>query len=65
MASTSYPAAVIAGTRNQDSLPIVTSQILHEAGLAPVPYTGRNFLRKFLRPGGLELALIPYYGAKA
>ena len=41
MVSTSYPPAVIAG-------PPAAPQIPHDAELAPIPYTGRNSLRKFL-----------------
>ena len=51
--------AVIAGSRNQDSLPTVAPQIPHEAGLAPIPYTNQNTLRKFLPPDGQEPACIP------
>ena len=51
MVSTSDPTAVIAGLRNQDSLPSVVSQITHHAKLEPVPYTSRNSLRKFLSQG--------------
>ncbi|KAJ4439516.1 hypothetical protein ANN_07640 [Periplaneta americana] len=46
--STMIPPAVIAGIRNRISLPIVAPQVHHDAGWAPVPYTGRNFMRKFL-----------------
>ena len=52
MVSESDPPTVIASPRNKDSLPTVASQIPQDAGLAPVPYTGRNCLRKFLPPGG-------------
>ena len=50
---------VIAGPLNQDSLPTVASQISHSAGLAPVPYTGRNSLRNFLAPEGFDPARVP------
>ena len=58
MASMSDPPAVTAGPRNQDSLPIVDSQIFLDAGLAPIPYTGRNSLRKFLPPQELGPARV-------
>ena len=61
----SDPPAVTAGPRNQDSLPIVAAQFPYDAGLAPVPYTGRNSLKKFLPPAGLELARVQCHGAKA
>ena len=51
--------AIIAGPCNQNSLPTAAPQIPHDAGLAPAPYTGRNFLRKFLHSGGLEPARAP------
>ncbi|KAJ4428178.1 hypothetical protein ANN_24193 [Periplaneta americana] len=54
------PPVVIAGIRNQISLPIVAPQVHHDAGWAPVPYTGRNFMRKFLPPWGLGPACILY-----
>ncbi|KAJ4434940.1 hypothetical protein ANN_23512 [Periplaneta americana] len=46
--STMIPPAVIAGIHNRISLPIVAPQVHHYAGWAPVPYTGRNFMRKCL-----------------
>ncbi|KAJ4428272.1 hypothetical protein ANN_24289 [Periplaneta americana] len=46
--STMCPPAVVAGLRNRISLPIVAPQVHHNAGWTPVPYTGRNFMRKFL-----------------
>ena len=52
MVSTSYPPAVIAGPRNQDSLSIVASQIPHDAGLAPVPYSGEIRQEIFFLQGG-------------
>ena len=52
-------AVVIDGLRNQDGLPIVASQISLDVGLAPIPYTGRNSLRKCLPTGGLEPAHVP------
>ena len=51
--------AVIAGPRNQDSLPIVASRIPYDAGLLPASYAGRNSLRKFLPPDGLEPERVP------
>ena len=41
--------AVIASIRNQDSLLILDCQVCHDPGLAPVPYTGRNTMRKLLK----------------
>ncbi|KAJ4452076.1 hypothetical protein ANN_03592 [Periplaneta americana] len=38
--STMIPPAVIAGIRNRISIPIVAPQVHHDAGWAPVPYTG-------------------------
>ena len=52
----SGPPALIAGTHNQYLLPTLAFQIPHDAGLTPAPYTGRNSLRKFLPPDGLERA---------
>ncbi|KAJ4434738.1 hypothetical protein ANN_23306 [Periplaneta americana] len=46
------------GIRNRISLPIVAPQVHHDAGWAPVPYTVRNSMRKFLPPRGLEPARI-------
>ncbi|KAJ4440303.1 hypothetical protein ANN_08442 [Periplaneta americana] len=57
--STMIPPAVIIGIRNRISLPIAALQVHHDAGWAPVTYTGRNFMRKFLLPRGLEPARIP------
>ncbi|KAJ4431819.1 hypothetical protein ANN_20424 [Periplaneta americana] len=45
--STMIPPAVTADIRNRISLPIVAPQVHHDAGWAPVLYTGRNFMRKF------------------
>ena len=35
-----------------------------QAWLAPVPYIGRNSLRKFLPPEGFEPVRVPWRGAK-
>ena len=59
MVSMASPPAVIAGLRNQDSLPIVALKILHYAGVALVTYTGRNSMRNFLPTGSFEPAYIP------
>lgn len=37
-------------TKLHYSQPIVAPQFPLVAGLAPLPYTGRNFMRKFLPP---------------
>ena len=52
-------STIIAGLRNKNSLPIVAPQIAHNAGLAPVPYTGQNSPRKFLPSGGIRISTRP------
>ena len=53
---TSAPPDVTTGLCNQNSLSIVASQIPQDAEVSTVPYTGRNYMRKFLPPWRFEPA---------
>ena len=44
---------------SQPGFAIIAPQILHDAGLAPVPYTGQNCLRKFVSPRGIRTSARP------